>query len=346
MSTLVSKLKQISSFFFSGSFLVWLLFGWCFFYVISAIWMDEIFAYFIMNLQGSMAFKIPYVIFLVSGAGVIGRSVFYRLTSGAGVDFYLRTLIFAGLLIYLGGFLLSISTRQAGTKFLSEGGIVQPPWSAEPYRVARIDLGISEKFLDIDLDSGAGIFSYEPKLYLTDGKGSDVTIRAFPASSAGGSYYHILNFGIAPRVVIWDGDHVIFEAYVPLKIIMPRSTDNFTVPVLPFRFQVGMAPARIIEKGRVKATEYQPFSSHYSIKVYDGEKIIAEAQDAQKVQIGRWSAEFRDPIACVQLEAVHDQWYGLLVIGLIMVSSGIVLVCIRFCISVLKGRSQLSGTME
>lgn len=302
--------------------LVWMAFGWILSYVVTAVWTTEAFASFIAALNASALMKMPFALFLVCAAGNLLRASRSRLKQGRSV-FMLWVLLPAGLLLYLTGFLLSVSMRESAFRTLGEGDPVQPPWSTAASRIVRIDLGLPETFLDIDLNRGAGIFQYEPKVFLQDENGRKASIGVFPASSHKGTYYHILNFGIAPMVRMQKGAEVIEESFIPLKILTPGSNDSIGHPAVPFLFQVSMEPERVIEKGETTASEYRPLHPRYAIRAYEGGKIVAEARNARAIEHAGFSLTLGDPTVWVQLEAVRDRWYPLLVAGLFMTFAGL-----------------------
>jgi len=316
-----ARTLKLAALFFSPVFLVWMTVGWLSSYVVSAVWTNEAFGTFVGELSGSRALKIMCASFLVCGAGNLVRASRARLKTGT-LYFLLWVILPAGLLLYGTAFFLSLSSRQAGNMILGEGDPFKPPWSSAEYRVSKINLGMPDKFLDIDFEKGSGIFQYEPRITLQNGLGAESTVGAFPPASYDGTYFHILNFGIAPKVTVKEVGVVISESYAPLRIIVPGTTDNLSIPTVPFRFQIGMEPVRIIEKGSVKAAEFSLHSPRYSIRVYDGEKIIAEKRGVGELQFDRFEVLLGEPAAWVQVEAVRDPWHMLLVAGLLMTAAG------------------------
>ena len=118
----------------SKAFLLWLTGGWLMFYIVSAIWLEEAFAGFVRNLAENNSMKIPFVLFLISGYMNLFRALREKVREGK-----IRPVVWAvlpfGVMIFLSGFFLSISTRQSQWLLVGDGHEISPVWSNESYLV-------------------------------------------------------------------------------------------------------------------------------------------------------------------------------------------------------------------
>lgn len=326
----------------SRSLLVWLAGGWIVFYVISAIWKKEAFATFAGSLSESPLNQGLFALFLLSGLCNLARGSQKALRRGTGW-FALWLWLPLGVLLFFGGFFLSMTGREFVWLLVGEGDEVAPRWSAGRYRVVSVDHGLKERFLDIDVEGGGGIFLYEPSLVLEDAQGLRHRVGAFPPTKVDGSYYHILNFGLAPAVRLMERGQTSSEGYVVLRIMAPGSSDTFEMPPSPFRFILSMEPERVIEKGAVKAAEYNVRNPVFRVRVFREEEVVFEGLSSGEMAFGDYRLEFGPPIVWVQLEAVRDRGVPLILAGLALIAVGLLLVPLRV---ILRLRGVGRGTSE
>ncbi|MBI5194995.1 MAG: hypothetical protein HZA10_01590 [Nitrospirae bacterium] len=312
----------------SKAFLLWVIGCWIFYYVLSAIWLKEAFGSFISGVRVNLFIQAPFLLFLVSGYLNLIRAAKSVFNKGM-VQFLLWVLLPAGALLFFTGFFLSICTRQTGQIIIGQGDVIKPPWSSKSFRVTGIKPGLREKFLDIDMERG--IFAYEPKLIIIDELSSKESgIGVFPPSKINGTYYHILNFGLAPGIRFSEGGDIKAEGYMPLKILTPGSGDYFKIPQYPYRFLVSMKPEKTFQRGNVYASQFNLKNFSFKIKVFKGEKVIEEGESSEGIIFDNFTLQFFEPAYWAQLEAVKDSARLIILYGILLVFAGIPAWLVRF----------------
>lgn len=321
-SSLAGIIRRLFSVLSSAEFLIWIIGGWILLYVSSMIWTEESFAYFIAALRDNMIVQIPFLFFLISGYLNLLR-VSVSVSKKNRTLFLASVLLPSGILIFFTGFFVSAATRHFEWVLARTGDVIKPGWSAGAYKVDAIMPGISERFLDIDIESGKGLFKYEPKVRVRDQRAGTFDIGAFPPARIDGSYFHILNFGLAPNISVSEDAVVKGQEYMPLRILGPGSVDTFEIQPLPYKFMLSLEPERTIQKGMVTASEYNLRYPLYRIRVLEGEKVIAEAVTKESLRFRNLEIGFQEPGFWVQLEIVKDSGVPLIIAGLFMATAGI-----------------------
>ncbi|MFZ2197516.1 MAG: hypothetical protein WAV13_07280, partial [Thermodesulfovibrionales bacterium] len=232
----------------SAGFLIWITGGWIVYYVLSSIWMREAFAAFATGVARNAFVQVLFALFLVSGYCNLIR-VFGEALKKGGKRLLLRMMLPFGIMLFFTGLFLSLSTKQFSWITAGEGHSIGPAWGHERYTVTEIKSGLPASFLDTG-EVGGKFFSYEPKVLVSDKASNSFEIGAFPPTKIGSTYYHILNFGLAPGVRLTEEGTVKDEGYVPLRIFPPGNNDSFEVQPYPYRFLVSMEPGKVIQKGR------------------------------------------------------------------------------------------------
>jgi len=318
----------------SKAFLLWAIGCWILYYVLSAIWLKEAFGSFVSGVQRNLFIQAPFLLFLLSGyLNLIraSKSVFNK----GKVQFLLWILLPAGALLFFTGFFLSVYTRQTGQIIIGQGDVIKPPWSAKSYRITGIKPGLREKFLDIDTERG--IFAYEPKLMVADEVSSkESEIGVFPPAKLGDTYYHILSFGLAPGIRFLEGGEMKTEGYMPLKILTPGSGDYFEFPQYPFRFLISMKPEKTFQKGGKYASQFNLKTPFYKVRVFLGEKIIAEGESDKEIHFENFTLQFFEPAYWAQLEAVKDPARPVILYGILLIFAGIPAWLVRFLLRLRK----------
>lgn len=324
-------MKKIISILSSKTFLMWIVGSWIVYYVLSAIWTREAFATFVTGVSRNPFFKIPFVLFLVSGYCNLIRASGEALKKGI-VLFLLRVVMPFGVMLFFTGFFLSLITKQFQWIVAGEGQSIQAPWNSERYTVADIKPGLRESFLDIE-EEGRGIFAYEPKVTLSDGSSRLHEVGAFPPTKIGMTYYHILNFGFAPGVRLSENGMVRDEGYMPLRILPTGSSDSFEIPPYPYRFLIKLEPEKVIRKKTVTASQFSLKIPRYHVRVFKGEKIVAEAVSSEKITFDTFTLGFFEPAFWVQIEVVKDTGALIMLTGILFMCIGVTLYVLRFSIS-------------
>lgn len=322
--------------------LLWLSGAWCVYYIFTAVWMNESFGQFVVNLQTKTSFNIPFVLFIISGWSNICRIIFEKIKKGGIFQMVLSATLPVGLMLFITGYYFSLTMRQFDWIGTGQGEEIILRWSNARYRVERVDAGMRERVLDIDLGSDKSIFKYEPKVTVFDESGRSHTIGAFPAKKIDGTYFHILNFGLAPGVRIINEKGEMTEGYVTTRIIAGGS-DNFEVQPYPYRFLVTMEPEKIIEKGNIKASEFNISHPVFNVRVFRGENMIAEGMSSVPIRFDNLSLTFFDPVVWVTLEAVKDRAYPVVVSGMFIICLGIPLSLFGFVLDRWRRRASVQS---
>ncbi len=310
----------------SRTCLLWLFGGWILYYVLSAIWMDEAFANFVNGIEGNILIQAPLILFLVSGYLNLVRSS-KEILKRSTMHFILWMSMPLGALLFLTAFSLSISQRESGQRIAGEGDLVKPPWVQDGYRLVRIEPGLRPSILNSEWD--VGIFAHEPKLTMVDRSSRQYTVGAFPPEKLGNTYYHILNFGIAPGIRLQQGQKILNEGYMPLRILTFGSSDFFEIPPLPHRFLVSLEPEKSVLREKREALQYNLYSPRYRVRVFRGDRIIHEGNSGEGIRFDGLTLRFFEPSYWVLIEAVKDPAMPLLRFSLFLIVLGIPLTLIR-----------------
>lgn len=325
-------MKTVIGYMSSKSALIWLVTGWVFYYVTSAVWTEEAFATFITQLGKNPLVQAGYVLFLICLALNIMRSFRSRLQNGA-VSAGAWVVLPAGILIFLSGYFMSSAFRQWDYVIAGEGGAIRPAWSKTDYSV--VDMVSPLK--DEALDTGDGsFFSMEPKVTVTDGK-IKVTVGVFPPKKISGTYFHILNFGLAPGIrLLDDKGEVEAEGYMALKLLPPGAEDKFELPPLPYKFAIRLAPSRVIEKGGTVGKIFSLKSPDYEAVVFRGKEVVFEGNSKEGIIFDGRRLEFTEPSHWAYLEVVKDPGAAVIVWGLWIIAIGICLRIIALTVKVIR----------
>ncbi len=312
-------LKILFSILSSRSLLVLLVAGWVILYVTVAIFLKEAFATFIGGLKDNPLIYVPYMIFLASGYANLIRVV---VVSVIPLKYRLLRIFFPlGVMVFLTGFFVSIQLRQFDWIITGEGDVIRTRWDGQEYLISKVRSGIKERFLDIEEEGG--VLAYEPRAIVVDRSSRQVEIGAFPPGRFNGNYFHILNFGIAPHFVLFEGDKVITEGYVPMRLIPVGSSDFFDIPSYPYRFTLSISPERLFDKGKIRVAEYNLKNPRFRIRITRGETVIAEGEGVREISFHNLRIVFNDSIPWIMLEAVNDPGLPVMVAGIFITLSGL-----------------------
>jgi hypothetical protein len=284
--------------------------------------MKEAFGYFVRGISRNPLIQIPFILFLMSGYLNFIRASIDILRENIK-QFFVWIMLPAGILVFFTGFFISVATRQSEWMIAGEGHFVKPGWSSENYRVTKINPGLKESFLDIDMDRGTGIFQYEPKLTITDSSSRTFEVGAFPPDKIGDTYYHILKFGLAPGVSFLEGGQVRDESYVVMRILEPGSSDYFEIPPYPYRFLVSMAPERTFQKGKLEVSQFNPMKPIYKVRVFKGDRVIADGTSTEGIFFDNLALRFFEPKFWMHIEAVKDPGIQVIRLGILLIVIGL-----------------------
>lgn len=326
---------RILTLFSTREMLFWLMGLWIIYYTSAMIWDREAFAHFISRLKLNLVMQLPFLLFLFSGYLNLVRA-FRSAWRESAVKILLSGALPLGLLLVFTGVFISITTRQLEWIMAMPGDSIQPRWVDFGYKVEEIDPGIKERILDTDSDEGSGLFKYEPKITVKDKRSVVHKIGAFPPSKIGDSFFHVLNFGLAPFLSISEQGVVKGQEYVPLKILAPGSSDSFEIQPLPYKFLISLEPDKVYQKGTVKAAEYNTRDPLYRIRVMEGQELIAEDITREQLHFKNMTLGLQKPVFWVQLEAVKDRGVYFILVGLFLLSAGIPLYCVQLLLRIFR----------
>jgi predicted membrane channel-forming protein YqfA (hemolysin III family) len=319
--------------FSSMAFLLWITGAWLIFYIVTAIWMKEAFGFFIASLRQNPFMQVPFILFLLAGYMNLiraGKPVFQK----SKLQFFLWLILPVGALLFFTGFFMSATMRESGQRFLGAGDVIDPPWTKEKLRIVSIDPGLKDRLTD--KEAASGIFAYEPKLTVLDRNSRSFKIGAFPPAKFNNTYYHILNFGIAPGVRLFEGSSIRSEGHMILRIITPGSSDFFDIPPYPYRFLVSMDPEKTVQRRQGTASRFNLKDPRFSVRVFKGETVIAEGDPAKGIKIDNLSLFFFRPTFWIQLEAVKDPGIAVMHAGVILITFGFPISLMRVALLLLK----------
>lgn len=306
--------------------LIWLAGGWVVFYVTWAIWSKEAFAAFAMGLGQNPLIRVPFMVFLLSAflnLLRVSRAVYKGAKTPAKgwVVFVLWVFLPAGVFLFMVGFFMSANFRQEARLLVSEGKIVR--WQESVYRVQEIKAPLEEELLDVATEPGiSSIFKYEPKIVLARGDERH-EVGAFPPKSIDGTYYHILNFGLAPGIRLSREGAVLWEGYIALWVLPPGAVDGFKISRYPYRFSIKIVPEKIIEKGKTTARIYSLKSPAYEVTVRKGENVLFKGSSKDGVRFDSLALSFFKPSYWALLEVVKDPGRIVIILSLALIAVGI-----------------------
>jgi hypothetical protein len=323
----------------SPSSMFWLMAAWVFLYATLAIWTKEAFARYMERLPESLLLQAPFLVFIIIAiSNYFDYAVPRVRASWLKAPFWLMAP--TGLLLFLTGFFISAVFSDAGRLFVGTDSRVQPPWQDEPYVVTRIDTGLKDEI--IDMGEGEGIiFSLSPRLFIKGG-GLIHEVGVFPPTKVGQSYFHIMDFGLAPGVRIERDGEVLREGYVIQKVLPPGLRDSFEVSPFPYRFAIRMLPEREVVKGRERFGVYNLKAPRYSVVIEKGEKIVFQGDTAAPIELDGLSISFYGTDYWFWLEGAKNPGYMLLAAGMALSLAGIPMLLAAMGYRALSGLLQAS----
>lgn len=325
---------------FSPAAMFWLIAVWVLFYSTLAIWTKEAFGTYMARLPGQPLLQAPLVAFIL----VAAVNYFYYAAArvrASWISAPLWLLAPAGVLLFLAGFYISAAFSSSGKIYVAKDSTVQPPWQASPLVVSKVDTGLREEIIDMGAGEGL-IFSLSPRLYL-DGGTIRHEVGVFPPTRVGDTYYHIMDFGLAPGVRVSRDDAVLIDGYVNLRILPPGIRDSFEIIPLPYRFAIRMLPEREVFKGRAKLGVYRPDSHLYNVVIEKGQEIVFEGDSSGPIELDGLTISFYEPDYWFWLEGARNPGYMVLAAGLVLLATGLPLLLIAMVFRVLGSFGGAAG---
>lgn len=314
-------METIRSVLGSKALMIWLTGLFILYYISVAVWYGEAFARFIENLGRDLFFQFFYLLLALNVS--IRIVVRMRKLWPEKIIFFLRLPLYAGVLLLLLSFFLSVNIRKSKWILAGEGDLLDIPWDKTPLQVAKVDSGLRKKTL---ITEDSFLFSSEPAITLLDRRNAAYRIGAFPPIKVGATYMHVLNFGIGPGIELREKEKSHLRTYVGLRLTPFGSVDKFELPPFPYTFYVSILPNRTIKKGRETAQEYDLEKPKYRVEVIKGDRTIAQAETEDQISFdGTMSLRFHQPSDWVLLDVAYDPFLPPFVIGLLLTMGGIAL---------------------
>jgi hypothetical protein len=238
-------------------------------------------------------------------------------------------------MLYFTGFFLSINMRQFDSRLVGEGDLLRFPWSAESYRISAVKPGLKDRFRFSDT---GGVLDYEPKIILTDSSSGSYEVGAYPPVLVDGTYFHILNFGLAPGVRFYKHNVLIDEGYMALRLLPPGRSDFFEIQPYPYRFLVFLAPEDTDNNGYYSEPVFDLKSPKYSTRVFRGEKVIAEGDSKEGIDFESFRLRYFEPTYWILLESSKDPGLPLMKYGIFIFVFGIPVYILRLILSLFPHR--------
>jgi len=317
----------------SRQLLLWLIILWIGYYLTASVWWKEAFGHFVMSLKKNPVSQALYMMFVIN----LLIRVVRRLKEGH-LNAIRNGPVLLGIIIFMLGFFLSILTRDVDYAILGEGQGYSPPWEGYTLFVERVASPLKERYLDIEPEKG--FLRYEPVVSLSDGS-SRWEVRPYPPRRIGRTYFHILDFGIAPGIRLTEGRRILQEGYMILRLLPPGNQDYFEIEPYPYRFYIKLAPERFIEKGNLIGRSYNLLKPRYDLRVMKGEETMAKGISDSRIEFGGFSLELFGPVPWVRMEVVRDMGLPLIVAGILLILIGLP---IRLAVTLLKGRGDNRGS--
>jgi len=319
------KLRGIAWRIFSPSTMFWLLAAWVFMYATLSIWTVEAFGKFMERLPDDLLLQVPFAIFIiVSSVNYVSYVISRVRASWLSAPFWL--LAPTGALLFLAGFFMSAVSSESGRIFVGTGSVVQPPWQDRQYVVSKIDTGLKDEFIDMGQGGGL-IFKLSPRLFLQGG-GQSHEVGIFPPTKVSSTYYHIMDFGLAPGVRISRDGEVLKEGFVIQRLLPPGLRSSFDLSPFPYRFSIKILPEREMIKGGEKLHVYNIKKPAYSVVIEKGLDVVFEGDSTSPIEVDGLSIEFYEPDYWFWLEGSRNPGYMLLAYGIILFAAGVPLLLI------------------
>jgi hypothetical protein len=304
----------------SKAFLIYLIGGWIIYYITSAIWTKEAFANFVLGLEKNSLIQTFYMLFLISlYLNFIRMGI--RLFRENKKYLLLWLPLPVGIIIFFTAFFVSINVRQMERLLVGEGEIVAPYGEAGQYMVSKVYPALREDTLGIE--ATGSIFAHEPKIVLTDEMQNNFEIGVYPPKKIRGTYYHILNFGLAPGVRLMEDNNIKTEGYMALRILPPGNKDFFEIPPYPYRFSL-----KLIQPYNLKSPTYE-------VRIFKGERVVFEGDLKDRIGFDNLELSFFEPAFWVLLEIVKDPAVPFILLGIFLSIIGIPMSLLRLILKFL-----------
>lgn len=315
----LTKLKVMARRAYSPAAMFWLLAAWVFLYATLAIWTEEAFGKYMGKLPESILLQAPFLVFIiVCSVNYVSYAVERINASWKSSPLWLMAP--TGVLLFMTGFFVSTVFSDSGRIFVGTDSVVKPPWEDIPYVVSKVDTGLKDEIVDLGQGEGL-IFSLSPRLYV-DGKGIRHEVGVFPPAKIGKTYYHIMDFGLAPGLRISRGTEILKDGFVIQRVLPPGLRDSFRVSPFPYRFAIKLLPEREMYKGKEKLGVYNLKEPLYSVVIEKGLDVVFEGDSSAPIELDGLSMEFYGPDFWFWLEGSRNPGYLILAAGMVLLAAG------------------------
>lgn len=305
-----------------------MLWAWLLYYLTWSTWSKEAFAGFVSGLGRNIIWQVLFVTFIM----LLSTEMIYKFKERMKSSLFFALIWFilpAGIIVFLAGFFLSASMRMDTKILTGKEDIFQIPWSQKRYGVMDVRPSIKERFLDIEQEVPSPIFTREPLLLLTDFKNT-YRVGVFPPQRIDGTFFHILNFNIAPSIEVRDlSGRVLIKGDIALQLLPAGNTDYVILEGLPYRITMKLLPSREIKRGDIMAKEYDLNDRLYELKVFriknpeEAGTLIKEGDSKSPLRFDGYSLTITGHTYWALLEIVKDDSVYIIGTGLSLVIIGI-----------------------
>ncbi len=309
--------------------------AWIVYYISLFTWSEEPLARFMVGLKNNIFFQILFVIFLMSLTG--GFLVTLREHKKRSILYAIMMSFFPlGVIIFFIGFFLSAVIRNDTLILTGKDDMIGIPWSGREYYVMDVKPSIKKKFLDIEIEGDSPIFSHEPWILITDFNTS-YRIGVYPPVRIDETFFHILNYGIAPSIRLKDlRGNTILDGDFAMKLLPPGNIDYAFLGELPYRITLKLLPSGEIKRGKTVAKTYNLDDNLYELKIFriksknEPEILIKETITSQPISFDNYLIEIKGHTYWVLLEIVKDDAVYLIGAGIVIIFTGIIIRLILF----------------
>jgi hypothetical protein len=293
--------------------------GWVFYYVTIAIWSEEALSRFVTTLLNNGIVQLITLLFLLDLLVYVVRTAM-KIAAANKWMLLLWLPLYLGLLLFFTGFFINSVMLKDGVIIVGEGDTIAPPWGEASVLVEQIDPGLKDELLGVDSPEST-IFQYEPTVVLRDSL-NEYTVRGFAPTKIGSTYYHVLDFGLAPGIRLTGENRVLIESHVIQRLLPPGKIDSFLLGNLPYRVEIRIASSRTVKKGTTEAPVYNLANLRFNTLVYRGENQIYEGLSGEGIPFDGMNLEFAPHIYWVRVEAARRPGMIPLVLGLPLILIG------------------------
>lgn len=325
----MKAMAALLTFLRSRTLTVWVLGLLVLYYLTIAVWSKEAFTALMAGLSKSYVVRSVYALLFLNVLVLTVDRARRELTASRA-RLMLRAPLYAGVLLFLCAFFLSLNIRQSVWLLRGEGDPVEFPWERSVYRVEQVTSALRERPLRRE---GSGIFDHEPSVVLVGRSGARHRITAFPPTKVDSTYLHVMNSGVGPGVELREKGRTLSQGHVALRLTPFGAVDIFTLPPYPYRFSLSILPNEVRTSGEELEREYDLSRPRYRVEVRRGDRVIARGETSTFLRFGDGlSLHFEPPYDWVLLEAVHDPFYSAYVASLLLLLAGAVFYPVSFLV--------------